>query len=184
MSKQSSFKVHSAFKPKLAAHKKLLEAAADAGMTAVVDQAAEDARSMKRWRDPGESNFGEWEWTTTGLSVESISGHVVTPRKSASGYKRLRRAPTQVLLRGYPMHTTEHSTTSRPKRRSTAGKVLGVVTMYADYAHWVQRMEIEGSLGGSISPGIPVVIEVFQSNWANYYVPQILRPTLQAALGV
>jgi hypothetical protein len=27
-----------------------------------------------------------------------------------------------------------------------------------------------------------VVIEVFQTNWSSYYVPQILRPILKAAL--
>lgn len=184
MTKKSSFKVSAAFKPKLTAHKKLLRESADAGMAAVVAQATEDAQSMKRWRDPGQSTFEDWEWTTTGISAESISGYIVTPRKSTNGFKRLRHAPTQVLFRGYPMHKTEHKTVNQPKRKSQAGRVLGVVTMYSAYAPWIQRMEIEGSLGGSISPGVPVVIEVFQSNWSSFYVPQILRPALRAALKV
>lgn len=139
-----------------------LLASTNDAMQVVVTQAAEDARNMISWRDPGSytETYGttEWTWTVTGTAVSSIQGYVVgrgsvtgQPAQWTTSYQngRPRKHPHTTTLGG--------ETTTSPKER-----VVGIVTMNASYAAFLQQWEL---LGG----GLPVTQEVFMANWQRVY---------------
>ena len=156
-----------------------IQLAATEGMEKVVAQAAEDARSLADWRAPGEQTETypggvTWEWTTTGMAAASIQGYVVPN-------KRLRGQSTQWTTsyrNGIPrqhIHATDDSITGN--HQAPRHTIVGIVTMNIAYAPYLQRWEMEGA-----GQQEPVTVEVFRVMWSFYYVPNILKPAISAAL--
>lgn len=142
-----------------------------------IDQAVIDAREMAAWNEDGsdqQETYGDgdtWEWHVSGLARESIQGYVVPDKQLAA------RATTFTTSRhnGQPLihpHATTDSVTG--DYANDPNKVVGVVTMNAAYAPFLQ--EWETTAGGQ---QVPVTVQVFSLNWDGYYAPRIITPELE-----
>lgn len=156
----------------------VLEGAAE-GMTRAMAQVEKDAKSIARWREAGESqhtdNSGNlWEWTTTGMTRDTLTGYALAPGESTAlsggGSQQ-----TTVRINGRDVWTKDHFVDPSLAPTHTAGpmQVLGVLTMYTNYARYVQYQEIAGTVSGIPSPGEMVVVEAL-SNAVGGYVIQLL----------
>src|SRR5215471_7034966 len=78
--------------------------ATEDALTEAMEQAADDARGMKRWRDAGtyEEDYGDhtWKWTVTGLAAASIQGFVI----GRGRLKTLYDHPTTSFYDGMALH--------------------------------------------------------------------------------
>lgn len=154
-------------------------------MREAMQKAEEDAQAIYRWRQPGEymqtdKNGKPWVWEVTGLSAASITGYVVSAKGDEKRAKAL--SSRQALrYRGNSDLTKTNSIDPSLMGNHSAGpgRVLGVVTMYTAYAPYLQKKEIRGGVWGQPSAGEPVTVEVLRINWAQFYVPQIIRPFIE-----
>lgn len=150
--------------------------AGEEGMQKVVDQAADDARQIQHWREPGpaEEDYpsGHWEWEVTGMAAASIQGYVVPNKKLHGQPSRTTISHWNGIALRHP-HSTDDSVTG--DHNPDPGKVIGIVTMNIAYAPYLQDYERrEGET--------PVVVEVFDTMWSQVYIPTILRPAIEKAM--
>lgn len=155
---------------------KIGEAAAEA-VDIVVKDAAQTAREIAAWRDPGrhEQLYGGtfWSWENTGMARSSIQGYVI-------GRGALYDLPAMVTTsyeNGVPLrhpHTTDSNVTEQ--RSPIPGHVIGVITMNVHYGPYLQEWEIDQGRE-------PATIEVLDSHWAAIYVP-MLRSSIGGDMNV
>ncbi len=144
------------------------------GMEAVVAQAELDAQSIQHWREEGTYNETypsgtNWVWTVTDMARTSITGYVVPNKK----LKSLPNFATTSFRNGQALtHQHKQNDNVTGDHSFIPGQIIGIVTMNVAYAPYLQEYEL--SLGEQ-----PVVVEVFEQNWSRYYVPSILRPTIE-----
>lgn len=190
------FRVNDTFRARLRRVREAVEDGAEEGMEAVVEQAEQDARALKRWNDPGRQGREyplstgesvEYEWTVTGNSVESISGYVVgakqlspiDPRLTYSRRSVRRGSGYRASPRDGHIQRMAHFHTSNPGATSNAaaqpGVISGVVTMHSSAAPYLQQWEINNG-------SLPVTVEVFRAYWKRTYAPNILAPAIREAL--
>jgi hypothetical protein len=169
----------SAFSAALDALAQGIKEAGEVGMQKVVDAAAEDARRIKSWRDPGEYeedyDSGHWQWTVTGTAAASIVGYVVPKKTTLRGAAEM----TTSYWNGIPLkhpHPLDDSVTQDTAPQDDT--IIGVVTMNVAYAPYLQAWETDhGFMGGQQE--YPVTVEVFEMMWGNHYAPNILRPEIE-----
>lgn len=151
------------------------EQAAEEAMSATVRQAADDARGLIEWREPGEQaqQYGNtlWEWTTTGSAARSIQGYVV-PRKRLSQFSTETVSRRNGVPRKHPHYTDDGVTDDHT---AEPGTVVGIVTMNINYGPPLQEWE-ENTTGHVVTE------EVFAANWDAFYVPAIIEPTFARVL--
>ena len=136
------------------------------GFEDAMREAAQTAKRIKRWRDAGDSAYVDksgnlWEWETTGLTENSITGYVLAPGESTnlpggSG------GTSSVRINGRHIWTKVHNLDPSVAGHYTAGpgQFIGVLTMYTQYASYLQAMERSGARGSGIpSAGEMVVVE-------------------------
>lgn len=151
-----------------------MKAAGREGMEEVVAKAEMDAQGLEHWRQEGQytetyPNGTTWEWTVTDMARTSITGYVVPNKKlkSLPNFETVSYRNGQALRH---LHHADNNVTG--DYAPLPGEIIGVVTMNVAYAPYLQAYELsEGEL--------PVTVEVFEQNWARYYVPSILRPTIE-----
>lgn len=178
----SKFKLAPGFTDSIRRRETGIKEAAEAGMLKAMEMAEDDARQLRRWRDPGyyaeQDRFGDtWTWRVTGATDASITAYVV-PHKRLKSLPGQRTIITREGADGFDK-AYEHLHHIDPDLTGTyqeeAGKVKGVVTMYTHYAAYLQQKEINGGTWGTPSPGNPVTVEVLEVYWDAVYVPVIER---------
>lgn len=151
-----------------------LREAGEEAMAALMQQAEQDAREMADWHPIGtyEETYGDvvWNWTTTGLAAQSIQAYVVPNKKldqaSYENYSFKNGMPLKHIAKTDDRVTGNH--------RPEDGKIIGIITMNAAYASYLQDWEAEEG-------DQPVAVRVLQVNWTSYYVP-LLQSLMQTAM--
>lgn len=182
----STFKALPAFDTAMRVLRQGIEDAAEEAMGQAMAQAEKDTQSLYRWRKPGtytetDRAGNTWTWEVTGQTAASITGYVVGNKR----LKNLNPGPTTTVTRngmGFAprTHGVDASLTGDYSERD--GHVMGIVTMYTAYAPYLQAREKRGGEWGTPTAGEPVTIEVLRVNWDAYYVPNIIRPTIERVM--
>jgi hypothetical protein len=182
MPPQSKFKVSSRFAPNMQRLADGIKDATEKAMAAAMEKAEQDAQQLYRWRTPGDytevdRGGNKWEWTVTGAAAASIRAYVVPNKR----LKSLPGQSTTVYKNGVGFSPHDHSADPglTGDYAEEPGKVKGVITMYVGYAPYLQKKEINGAVWDQPSPGNPVTIEVLDVYWDSYYVPHVIRPTIE-----
>ena len=178
----SSIKISTRFSRSLTRMARAVE-----GMAEAMSEAEAEAKGTYRWRRPGEyqrpdKNGRPISWEVTGLTADSITGYVVSPRVS----------PRQLPGGSRPaMRFLDNSDLSKTNRLDPSitgtygpekGKIRGILTMYSEHSPYLQEKEIQGGLWGIPGAGEPVVVEVVRVNGSRY--ARLLRRAIRKRLGV
>lgn len=150
--------------------------AARKGMQAVMDKAAEDARAIANWRDPGRYEVdypsGRWSWEVTGMAKASIVGYVVPDKRLPQQARMTTTSYHNGAGLTHPHYTDDGVTGSYADNPDV---IQGILTMNVAYAPYLQEHEIE-------MDGEPATVDALEMNWARVYVPNILVPAINRAL--
>ena len=164
-----------------------LENVAAEAMADVMTQAQKDALRQYRWRRKGtytavDRGENTWDWEVSGIAADSIFGYVQGRAKKAPSGK-------QEVYRTVTSDSGESNTWVQVSRMlafqdgpRTPGRVVGILTMLAAHAPYIQDKEENGSVWGTPAAGAPITVETLSVNWRKYYVPKILRPRFAALL--
>lgn len=180
---------------KLTQHMEILEdaahEAAQIGMEDAMAAAERDARQLARWRSPGHyteqyDSGAIWEWDVTGFALQTIKGVVIgknSPTVNLPDFS----GPTTTTIKHSANANGEYNWAFNHPRETDSSlfdpvspahneEYVGVVTMYAAYAPYLQRKEMTGGEHGVPSAGLPVTVEVLAVNWTTVYIPTIIKP--------
>jgi len=145
-------------------------------MAEMIRQAVEDARSLKRWRDPDRYEqlypSGHWSWEVTGMASSSITGYIVPDKKLPRLASRITTSYHDGRALTHPHYVDDRVTGDYVDREHV---VQGVITMNIAYAPYLQDYEMKVA-------GEPVTVEVLRVNWSSVYAPRILTPVLERAM--
>jgi hypothetical protein len=152
---------------------KSLRVAVEETMQTLMDTAADDARAIEHWRNPGryEEDYGgnTWSWEVTGMAAASIQGYVVPNKDLAGQATKVTTSYWNGIALKHPSSTNDAVTGDH---QAAPEHIVGVLTMNVAYAPYLQEYELRQGY-------TPVVVEVFDAQWAQVYVPQILRPGIE-----
>lgn len=136
----SKVELHEDFLNRIARLKRNIEADTEFAVAIAMEEAKDWALSNYPWNPPGEISKYPWQWTTTGFAAESIFPYTATSSSSPNFPSRT-RPNTKVLLKGEFYREVEYYTEARPVPYVGTGKVIGVLTMTAYYAQYLQAWE-------------------------------------------
>lgn len=185
----AEFKVSSAFTQRMRDLRKLVPQATEEAMGKAIFMLAQDAKAEKRWRDEGAASYTDedgktWDWTVSGLSEDTISAYLVTPnRRLPSTLRSFGRPDSVVYINGKQAFTKKHRARPPSMVARQTNKITGVITMYSEYARWLQLKERKGAKSGTPGPGSPITIDIIKKRWRGFYIPNVVKPLLRQILG-
>jgi hypothetical protein len=185
----AEFKVSNAFKDRVKDLRTKVPKATEEAVGKAIFMIAQDAKAEKRWRDEGAASYTDeagntWDWTVTGLSEDLISAYLVTPNKRLpSTLRSFSRPDSNVYINGRHVFTKKHRARPPSMTARQANKVTGVITMYSEYARWLQLKERKGTKSGTPGPGTPITVDIIKRRWRGFYIPNVVRPILKQILG-